>query len=159
MHSPLDDPLVDVDLELDLFNDGLLVGVRAQRELLHLLDAANDGKRASEGLLGLVDVASTWLEEPTDEEELKELVGVLEVLEGRSGRDELGRYEVWRSRSRGEEGKESISEDWESRERRGKRARKIGRSDLAAKHNCLRKQQAGQGRTFRLELGVGLRDT
>jgi hypothetical protein len=94
-HSPLDNLLVDVDLELDLLNNGLLVGVRAQRELLHLLDATNDGKRASEGLLGLVDVASSWLEKPTDEEELKELVGILEVLEGRSGRDELGRYEVW----------------------------------------------------------------
>lgn len=54
--SPLDDLLVDVDLDLDLLDERLLVGVGSKAEALHLLDAADDGERAPEGLLLLVDV-------------------------------------------------------------------------------------------------------
>jgi len=109
---PLDDLLVNVDLGLDLFDERLLVGLRPEAQALHLLDAADDGKRTPEGLLLLVDVRPARLKQAADEQELKELVGILEVLERRAGRDELGRYDVGRSRRRREKREERIAEDW-----------------------------------------------
>lgn len=91
-HSPLNDALEDLDLLLDLFKNGLPSVSLGRGGALDLVLAANEGKRATRAVV--VDVRASRLKEAADEHHLEEGVRVLEELEGRTRRDELGSYGV-----------------------------------------------------------------
>lgn len=125
----LDLPLVEVSENLgeEAVLEGPLEVAVALRDALDHLDNALDGVPVAElAILGVleevegralvVDVRATGLEETAEEEELKELLRVLEELEGGARLNELG-YEGIGGRRSGNEGEmeeESVTEGWMS---------------------------------------------
>lgn len=76
-----------LDLQLDFLQKRLRVELGGVSR--GIVPLTNDGEGAPLFSL-LVDVASSGLEETADEDDLEQLVGVLEVLEGGTSGDELG---------------------------------------------------------------------